>query len=206
MYAVKRKAYDMMSGVCARFAMIKTALALTFVGTVLVTATGTTAFAASQTNRVRVSFSPPKTPAQKRIYKELKDRRVAERLQEFLSPFRLPRILKILVLGCRKEADAVYGDDVIKICYEYIDNLFKKMPAKTTPAGIAPIDTVVGPFFDTILHEFSHALFDMHKVPVIGREEGAADLVAAYIYLQLGQSEARRLMSGTVYSYLTAAK
>jgi hypothetical protein len=198
----------MTSSNCAKFAMIKTALplALTFVCTVLATATGTTAFAASQTNRVRVSIVLPKTAAHKRIYKKLKDCRVAEKLQEFLSPFRLPRMLKILVVGCGKGSDAVYGDDSIKICYEYIDNLFKNKPTKTTPAGVAPIDTVVGPFFDTALHEFSHALFDMHKVPVLGREEGAADLVAAYIYLQLGQSEARRLVSGTAYAYFTAAK
>jgi hypothetical protein len=64
----------------------------------------------------------------------------------------------------------------------------------------------IGPFFDTSLHEFAHALFDMHELPVLGREEDAADRVAAYIYLQLGKEEARRLITGTAYAHFTGAK
>ena len=108
--------------------------------------------------------------------------------------------------GCDGEADAFYGDDAITICYEYIDELWKNMPAETTAAGIAPIDTVIGPLFDTSLHEFAHALFDMLNVPVLGREEDAADQVAAYIYLHFGKAEARRLIMGTAYAYKTEAE
>ena len=74
---------------------MKTALALAVAGMVLVTATATTAFAASKTNRVSVSYVLPKNPAHQPIYERLKERRALERLQEFLSPFRLPRTLKI---------------------------------------------------------------------------------------------------------------
>jgi hypothetical protein len=187
---------------------MKTVLALAVTGMLLVTATAMTvpAFAAAKTNRVKVSLVLPKNPAHQRVYKELKERRVAERLQEFLSPFRLPRTLKISVAGCDGEDDAQYGDDEITICYEYVEKLFKNMPAKTTPAGVAPFDTVVGPFFDTALHEFAHALFDMLEAPILGREEDAADQVGAYIYLQLGKkAEARRLIMGTAYTYLVTA-
>jgi len=51
------------------------------------------------------------------------------------------------------------------------------MPKEATPAGVAPMDAVVGPFFDTSLQEFAHALFDMLDVPVLGREEDAAEQV-----------------------------
>jgi hypothetical protein len=186
--------------------MMKTAVALAVAGMFFVAATAMTAFAASKTNQVSVSLVPPKNPAHQPIYEELKERRVREKLQEFLSPFRLPRPLKFTVEGCEGEDDATYGDDEITMCYEYIDKLFKNMPAETTPAGIAPIDTVIGPFFDTSLHEFAHALFDMHELPVLGREEDAADRVAAYIYLQLGKEEARRLITGTAYAHFTGAK
>ena len=50
------------------------------------------------------------------------------------------------------------------------------MPTQTTASGIEPIDTVVGPFLDTVLHEFAHALFDYLDIPVLGREEDAADI------------------------------
>ena len=185
---------------------MKTALAAAAAGVVLVTATATTAFAAPKTNQVSISYAVPKNPAHQPIYERLKERRVLEKLQEFLGPFRLPRTLKVSLAGCDGEADAFYGKGAITICYEYIDELWKNMPAETTPAGIAPIDTIVGPLFDTSLHEFAHALFDMLKLPVLGREEDAADQVAAYIYLQLGKAEARRLIMGTAYAYKTDAE
>ncbi len=185
---------------------MKSALALVLASMFFVTATVTTALAASKTHRVSIRYVPPKNPAHQHIYQDLKERRALEKLQDFLSPFRLPRTLEISLVGCDGEDDAYYGDDAITICYEYVEKLWANMPEKTTPAGIAPMDTVIGPFVDTSLHEFAHALFDMFNLPVLGRVEDAADQVAAYIYLQLGQAEARRLITGTAYAYLTDAK
>jgi hypothetical protein len=74
---------------------MKTAVALAVAGMVLVTATATTAFAASKSNRVSVTYVPPKDPAHQVIYERLKEHRALERLQKFLSPFRLPRTLKV---------------------------------------------------------------------------------------------------------------
>ena len=44
-------------------------------------------------------------------------------------------------------------------------------------------------------------MFDMLKLPVFGREEDAADQVAAYTLLQFGETESRRLIAGTAYAY-----
>jgi len=63
----------------------------------------------------------------------------------------------------------------------------------------------VGPLVDTGLHEFGHALFEMLRLPVLGREEDAADQVSAYIMLQLGKVEARRLIGGVAYAYKAEA-
>jgi hypothetical protein len=186
--------------------MMKSALAFAIAGMLLVTAIAMTAFADSKTNRVSIRYVAPKNPAHQQIYERMKEGRELEKLQDFLSPFRLPRTLTISVAGCDGEADAFYGDDAITICYEYIDELRKNMPAKTTPDGIAPVDTVLGPLVDTSLHEFAHALFDMLEIPVLGLEEAAADQVAAYIYLHFGDTDARRLISGTVYAYSNEAK
>jgi hypothetical protein len=41
---------------------------------------------------------------------------------------------------------------------------------------------------------------------VFGREEDAADQVAAYLTLQLGREPARRLIGGTAHTYMTEAK
>jgi hypothetical protein len=156
---------------------------------------------ALKSNRVSIEYVLPKNSAHQQIFEYVKEKRVLEKMQEFLSPFRLPRTLKISARGCDGEADAFYGNGVITICYEYLDELWKTVPAETTSLGLAPIDTALGPLYDTALHEFAHALFEMLKIPVLGREEDAADQVAAYIYLQLGQTEARRLISGAVYAF-----
>jgi hypothetical protein len=101
----------------------KTVLALAVAGMVLVTATATTAFAVPNSNRVRVVYVLPKNPAHQQIYERMKEQRALERLQKFLSPFRLPRTLTVSLKGCDGEADAWYDKNAITICYEYISEL-----------------------------------------------------------------------------------
>jgi hypothetical protein len=188
-------------------AMMKTRLVLAVSGMLFMTALTVTAHIAvenreGKTHQVRTSYVPPENPAHQQVYELLKERQSLEKLQELLSPFQLQWTLNLSLTECDGEADAMYSDDTITICYEYIEELRKQMPAKATPAGIEPIDTLVGPFVDTILHEFAHALFDYLDTPVLGREEDAADQVSAYIYLNFGEDEARRLIMGTVYAYM----
>jgi len=162
--------------------------------------------APARPGRIRVSYVAPKNPAHQPIYQRLKEARFLERLQEFLSPVRLPRTLRVQTEGCDGDANAWYDGDAITICYEYIDEIWKTVPTETTPAGVTPIDALVAPVFDTCLHEFGHAIFDILKVQVFGREEDAADQVAAYLTLHLGKDEARRQIGGTAYAYMTEAK
>jgi hypothetical protein len=51
------------------------------------------------------------------------------------------------------------------------------------------------------LHEAGHAMFDILGVPLFGREEDAADQFSAYIMLQMGKQDARRLILGNAYQY-----
>ena len=198
---VKEVACGSVNIVYVNGAMMKTSLALAVIGIILVTAMTTTAFAASKTNRISVRYVTPKNPAHQEIYTEYKQLRSLEKLQKFLSPIRLPETLRISLAECDGEPDAFYEDAEITICYEYIYELLKNMPQEKTPSGTAPIDTVIGPLFEISLHEVGHALFDLLELPVFGREEDAADQLAAYILLQFGESEARRLIAGTAYAY-----
>jgi Putative metallopeptidase len=186
---------------------MRAVLMLVITWTVLAPEIVTTAQAAAgRANRVTVSYVPPKNAAHQPIYEQLKEVSFLEKLQQFLAPFRLPRALLVKVEGCDGDANAFYENDVITVCYEYIEDLRKIMPAETTAAGVAPIDALVGPLFDTSLHEFAHALFEMLRLPVLGREEDAADQVSAYIMLQLGKVEVRRLIGGVAYAYKTEAE
>jgi Putative metallopeptidase len=61
------------------------------------------------------------------------------------------------------------------------------------------VDAVIGPLVDVFLHEVGHAVFDYDQVPILGREEDAADQFAAYFWLQSDKRDARRLLAGVPY-------
>jgi hypothetical protein len=164
------------------------------------------AAAEARPNRISIDYVTPKNAAHQQIYERLRQYRFLEKVQQFLSPFRLPRTLLIKTEGCDGEANAWYDEDAITICYEYVEEIWRTTPTETTPEGITPVDALVSPVADTALHEFGHAIFDILKLPVFGREEDAADQVAAYMALQLGKAESRRHVGGVAYAYMTEAK
>src|SRR5882672_3491392 len=84
----------------------------------------------AQTKRISVRYTAPKNPAHHPIFRRLKEVRFLEHLQEFLSPVRLPRTLRVRTAGCDGDANASYEDDTILICYEYIDEIWKTAPTE----------------------------------------------------------------------------
>jgi hypothetical protein len=47
----------------------------------------------------------------------------------------------------RVRRNAFSNEDSVTVCYEFIDEIWKNAAEKTTPAGIAPIDTLIGPWW-----------------------------------------------------------
>jgi hypothetical protein len=84
---------------------------------------------------------------------------------------------------------------------EYLADILKNAPEQTDPAGITRQDAIIGPAVDVFLHESGHAMFDLFKVPIFGREEDAADTFSAYIVLHFPKDDARRLILGSAYQY-----
>ena len=156
---------------------------------------------ALRTNRVEIAYVTPKNAAHKHIYWLMRERKVLERFREYLSPLRLPRVLVLKVEGCDGEENAWYADDAVTVCYEYLDSILKNAPEQTTADGVTRMDAVIGPLVDVFLHEVGHAVFDYDQVPILGREEDAADQFAAYFWLQSDKRDARRLLAGVAYEY-----
>jgi hypothetical protein len=160
-----------------------------------------------QSDRIEISYVPPKNPAHETIFRLLKERQVLEKFKGVLSPLRLPRVLRLKLEGCDGVSNAWYEDDAITVCYEYIDDILKNAPQETTPAGVTRVDAIVGPTLEVFLHEVGHAVFDYLDLPILGREEDAADQFAAYFLLRFAKPDARRLIGGVAYSYnLDASK
>jgi hypothetical protein len=155
-------------------------------------------------NRIRIEYAPPKNPAHEMLYDRIRDSHVLERMQEILSPFRLPVDLTIKTLGCDGMINSWYNTDdgkpTVHMCYELLADILQNVPKETTPAGITPSDAVAGQFFFWTTHEVGHALFDIYQTPLFGREEDAADQFAVFIMLQFGKDQARRLIGGAAYA------
>jgi hypothetical protein len=154
-------------------------------------------------NRVEISYLAPSNPAHQDIYELLKERRVLERFRAYLSPLRLPTKLVLKTEGCDGESNAWYEDSehAVTVCYEYIDEVVRNAPDMTTAAGVTPQDAVLGPSVEVFLHEIGHALFNLLRVPILGREEDAADQIAAYMMLHLDKDVARRTVAGVAFMY-----
>ena len=143
----------------------------------------------------------PESPDDQAVYKLVREHKALEKIRDLLSPLRLPQRLLLQTRGCDGIANAWSDEESVTVCYEYLDEIWKQAPGKTTPAGVAPIDTLIGPFVDVFLHETGHAVFQALKIPLFGREEDGADQFSTYIMLRFDKEESRRLILGSAYQY-----
>jgi hypothetical protein len=150
---------------------------------------------APPTGQVSIQYVEPRNPAHRPIYERLRKRQVLEDFRDFLAPLRLPQPLAIKTESCNA-INAYYSSRTVTICYEYIAWIHQIAQKVTLTSEITLEDAVVGPFVDVLLHEVAHAIFDILKIPLFGREEDAADQLAAFILLQFGKEAARRTITG----------
>jgi hypothetical protein len=163
------------------------------------------ASAEPQADRIRIDYVAPTGDEHAALAKRLQDSRVLEQLKEFLSAFRLPSTVTLRLATCRS-ANAWYDEGTITVCYQYVDTLIRHAPDAPVADGVSRADTVVGPTLEAFLHEMAHAVFELLQIPILGREEDAADQLAAYLLLHLSKEEARRAVIGTAAMYLREAR
>jgi hypothetical protein len=152
-------------------------------------------------NRIEIEYVPPSDPAHRPIYDKLKQAQALEYVQQLLGAIRLPRVLQLTLTSCGGISNAMYGNDAVLVCYEFVDDILKNVSDEEMPAGITKTDAIVGQFLDVFLHEAGHAIFDYLRIPVFGKEEDAADQFSAYIMLRYDKERARRLILGSAYQY-----
>lgn len=165
-----------------------------------------TAASAQLTNEhLVIDYVDPRNPAYLPLMQRLKDQQFLERLQQFLSPLRLPSKLRLTTRQCTLDGtpNAFYYplDWQLNICYEIVDFLDKMAPAEPIN-GVPPKRVIMGALTGVVLHEVGHALFDNLQVPVLGREEDAADQLAAFLALQFDKEVATTVVTGMAYAQL----
>ena len=159
------------------------------------------------------AYHEPQSEKYRPIYERLKERKILEQLAAFLSPLRLQGALMLsLEEGgpvCRS-ANSYYSRSTLHLCYSWFYMLeneasveFKREPNEpftaATPGlipGFTRADVIIGGTIGVILHELGHALFDIQDIPLLGREEDAADQINALIMMQFGPKIAQVAIKG----------
>jgi len=160
-----------------------------------------------RTHMFRGAYEPPKNPQHQELYEFLKKSQVLGKFSDGLSALRLPRPLLIKFAGCDGTSNAWYEptDGTVTFCYEYVAEM-KQGSVGSDAYGIPTQVAFEGAVVFILLHETSHAVFDLLKVPILGREEDAADSLAAFLLLRAGEGLARRVLGGAAWMYLHDSK
>ena len=157
---------------------------------------------AGHTGLVRVRYDPPQDPAHRPTYERLRKEEVLEKFAEVLGAIRLPRPLTLRFAGCDGTSNAWYeaADQTVTFCYELVADA-EKAAGGAGAHGISKEDATDGPVIFVLLHEAGHAIFDLLDVPILGREEDAADQFAADVLLRVGGELPRRVLAGTAWMF-----
>lgn len=189
--------------------LTRTALyALIILGSVVPGGTAARTLGNPDRRMTRVAYVTPKNHAYREIYETMRQRRVLERVAAAFSLFKLPQRLTYRLEECSGEPNAWYDPRTraITTCYELIDSIRKVAPSETSPASVSRDDAIRGPVLQILFHESVHAVFHVLAVPILGREEDAADQVAALVLLHLRRADARTVVNGSGYFFATLGK
>lgn len=159
--------------------------------------------APAKTHAFRVVYEDTTKPELAPIAAKMRERKVLEGAAEMLSALKLPRTLTLKASSCG-DSNAWYDSDtdVITFCYELVND-FIKSANKSGKFNLTPEQAVLGPFLFIVLHETAHAVFAVLAVPVLGREEDAADQVAAFAATRIGGDFAERMLRAAAFMYDT---
>lgn len=148
---------------------------------------------------VQVAYLQPKSSQFGEIYERVQRYRVLELLQEFLSPLRLPKMIRVATAECGAREIAYVPGEPVVICYEYI----REVELLAPPLGFVGFDSpgrdkddnpldrrfsrdwlIIGAVTNLVLSKTAFAVLDVLEVPVWGRMEEAADTLAALVMLE----------------------
>ncbi len=155
---------------------------------------------------IHVIHEPPTNPAHQGAFEAIRGEATFAKAREAFSMFRLPRDLTFKTRSCSGRGGAWYFEGTVTICYEYIQNIIESAASDKRPGWVSQEAAIRGPIADVVLHEGAHALFEFFRIPLLGREEDAADMVSTFGMLNLFRPQATALVHGVAYSYLVDAR
>lgn len=136
-------------------------------------------------NGVRVVYEAPLNAAEASTVNMLKVSAVTEPVVTLINEtITFPRPLEIVFGG---EEGPLYDSDTNKILvpYSFIQEVKSRFAAaKYAETGISPEEAAQDALMHTLFHELAHALIYLHELPIVGREEDAADTLASVLLIE----------------------
>lgn len=143
--------------------------------------------------RVEIEYVRPRNADLMPAYERLKARNVLETLRQFLAPLKFKDGQKLAVKF--DECGAPYlrqrAKGTVAVCYEFVEQIDRLAPTApiqlTQTMGRSPIrpDAArVGPVVQALIHEVAVGTFGLLDIPVWGRQDDAADRVAALVMMR----------------------
>jgi Putative metallopeptidase len=152
------------------------------------------------------SYTPPRTQAELSYANDLRNGQVLEKLSAVLNKFLFVKDRVEIVGRSCGVPNAFYDARTksITLCYELLADNAKKL--KRIFAGKLPQEQILNIYNSevtfVVLHEVGHGVIDLFKLPVLGREEDAADKFAAFMLLNHGAAHV--LQNATMFFNDTA--
>lgn len=130
-------------------------------------------------------YENPTTQLESKLKNELQASATLKDVSSFINNyFQLPKTLS-LIFGSND--GPLYDPEKNKIFIPYqfiveIKNRFNKAKYKET--GVSNTQATMDSLMHTIFHEFAHAIIFSHELPVVGKEEDAADGLATVLLIE----------------------
>ena len=145
-------------------------------------------------SQVEIEYVRPQKREYLPIHDRLKNRKVLEQLQQFMSPLRLPQKLTIKIDQCGAPTRPYKSDGVATICYEIVEQIER---AASGLSGEARSSAIAGAFIQATMYQVSVAILDILDFPIWGRTGDAADRLSAFVMQNFGEDLAIRTVTAT---------
>lgn len=139
------------------------------------------------------AYLPSKSPSDLNIALQLRNSEILEHVAFLLNhSVAVPQEITIVAKSCGT-SNAFYSPKKkeITLCYELVtknaNKLSNKFGRQNSQQQLA--DILVAELIFILLHEAGHSLVDVHNLPVLGREEDAADKISTFILLGLNKNQ-----------------
>jgi hypothetical protein len=143
---------------------------------------------------VQLVYRPIRAAELKSVAADVKKWEVLEQFGQFMVPLRLPRKLVVQFDECGGFTRPYQLGGPVTVCYELVDKI-ERVAANVQPEQRNLV--LVGTIIQAVFHESAIAVFDVLQVPIWGREDDAADRLAAFLMVEFGPDLAKPLIIGT---------